>query len=358
MTRKLLLCALLASAFAFAGSPAAADPAPAPPLLVRIQAAGAEAKVGYSVMLQNTRPDPQTVMVTQSFAEAPTTVSASGEAKVDGGGAQWMAVEVPPLQAVVLSTDAVFPSLSSSARTTVCIAEPHGPVRDCLVGDLPLAIAQERSSGPFPWTAVLLWTLAVAAIGAGGYAAYRWRDRWIPGLFAWMRPRRSFLAVVAAAVALVVVSAGILGYVAKRTKSAVSTATGANSVLTTRGQESLQIGLPAMAGRAEFTVYQWFCQNTETRRCQAIVSIRNTASSMQPWHRRMQRLHETPQKWVEPDHDATVAANGGSDIFAAPLAAGERRLGTLVFTLPDQEPLSWLELRDGAYPRGVSMNFK
>jgi hypothetical protein len=325
--------------------------------MIRVAATGAEANIGYSVMLQNTQPAPQTVMVTQRFAEVPKSVTASGDAKVDANGALWAAVEVPPLQAVVLTTDAVFASLSTATRSSVCVAEVTGQIRDCLIGDLPAAIAAERAGSVFPWRDMLMWVLALALVAANIYVAYRWRGKWLPPLTRWAKPRREMLAIAGAALAVVLVVAALLGFVALRTKAAVTTATGANSVLTTRGQEPLQIGLPATAGRAEFTVYQWSCQNAEVRQCLAVVSVRNTATSAQPWYLRMQRLHETPEKWVEPDHDATWAINGG-DIFAWPLAPGERRMGTLVFKTADQDPLSWLELRDGAYPRGVSLNLR
>lgn len=358
MTRRLLIAAL-AAAFTgpvFAG-PAAADPPPAPALMIKVAAAGTEAKIGYSVTLQNTQPAPQTVMVTQRFTEAPKSVTASGDAKVDADGARWAAVEVPPLQAVVLTTDAVFASLSTPTRSSVCVAEVTGQIRDCLIGDLPASIAADRANSVVPWRDILMWVLALAAVGANVYVAYRWREKWYPPLMRWAKPRREMLAIAGAAVAVVLVFAALLGFVALRTKAAVSTATGANSVLTSRGQEALEIGAPATAGRAEFTVYQWSCASAEVRQCQAVVSIRNTATSAQPWYRRMQRLHETPEKWVEPDHEATWAANGG-DIFAWPLAPGERRMGTLVFKTTDQDPLSWLELRDGAYPRGVSLSLR
>jgi hypothetical protein len=122
-------------------------------------------------------------------------------------------------------------------------------------------------------------------------------------------------------------------------------------------RSSLQLGRPAASRQAQFTVYQWSCAAQGNKRvCIAVVAIRNTTGAPVAWYARLQRLQQHNGTWIEPDLKATTTANGGVDPFAAPLAPGERRFTSLVFQPPDTAALTRLDLREGAFAAGVSLN--
>jgi hypothetical protein len=344
-----------------AASPAAANPVPAqplPPVSVIVHAAGTQEQpsVGYTLTLQSNVDAPQLVIVTQKFAAAPVSLSALGDGKVLPDAAQWT-VELPPMQAVPLNSEVVYGSIADPTRSTACVADvTTGRMLECASGDLPAEMAAIRAEPGLPWLSILGWAVLLLVLAAAVYGLYRVRARWLPQLTEFAKPRRNLLAIVGSVLALLVISAGLVGYGVTQMRSVARTAT-ENSVLTTQGQQHIQAGLPGMAGKAEFTVFQWGCMEQETRQCLATVSIRNTSEQAQPWHRRMQRLHLANEKWAEPDLETTVAANAGADIFATPLGAGERRMAVLVFKFDPATTPAWLELRDGAYPRGVALEF-
>lgn len=109
----------------------------------------------------------------------------------------------------------------------------------------------------------------------------------------------------------------------------------------------------------EFTVYRMVCQppmNQGPRPCLATVGLRNASGTSQLWYGSMQRAYLPNGTWVSVDEAATRAANGGKDVFADPVPAGERLLVPLQFTVPGDAEPNRLELRSGVFPAGVTIN--
>jgi hypothetical protein len=119
-----------------------------------------------------------------------------------------------------------------------------------------------------------------------------------------------------------------------------------------------ELGTTLKEAAFEFTVYRLACQpanGAKTRTCLVTVGLQNVSGSTQLWHAGMQRIYLPNRNWVSADDDATLAANGGRDVFADPIPADGRRLVTLAFTVPTAEPPVRLELRSGAFSAGVSV---
>ena len=96
----------------------------------------------------------------------------------------------------------------------------------------------------------------------------------------------------------------------------------------------------------EFTIYQIQCATGKS--CTVIAGLRNTSGQDQQFYNGMQRLYTGPGTWVTPDDTGA---------FAQPLASGARRLVTMRFTLAAGQRPTRVELREGAFARGVEYTF-
>jgi len=182
-----------------------------------------------------------------------------------------------------------------------------------------------------------------------------WRLR----LARWASRHRNGLAVICAVLAVGAITAGGFVLLAYRAEPLLALHTGSDKEnVGWAGQpHALRLGHPGASRQAEFTVYQWSCgAQADTPICVAVVAVRNTTGAPVAWYSRMQRLYQRSGTWLEPDPQATVAVNGGADPFAAPLGPGERRFASLFFKTPDPSALIRLDLREGAFAAGVSLN--
>ncbi|XTZ13370.1 hypothetical protein ACQSSU_17680 [Micromonospora echinospora] len=117
------------------------------------------------------------------------------------------------------------------------------------------------------------------------------------------------------------------------------------------------LGVPLREAAFEFTVYRMACDPaTARRRCQATVGVRNLTPQQQVWHGELQRAYLPDGRWVNADEPATRAANQGRDVFAEPVAADQRMVVPLVFTVGGPEPPNQVELRSGVFSAGVRVD--
>lgn len=113
------------------------------------------------------------------------------------------------------------------------------------------------------------------------------------------------------------------------------------------------IGAPLRESAFEFTVRGVDC---DAGRCRATVDVQNLTPEQQLWYAPMQRAYLPGGEWVTVDEGATRAANNGRDVFAEPLAPGQRVSLPLVFTTGAAQQPSQLELRSGVFSSGVRVN--
>ena len=114
-----------------------------------------------------------------------------------------------------------------------------------------------------------------------------------------------------------------------------------------------QIGTPLRESAFEFTVRGLDCDGG---RCRATVDVQNLTPEKQRWYAPMQRAYLPGGEWVTADEAATRAANNGRDVFAEPLAPGQRVTLPLVFSTDPAKRPSHLELRSGVFSSGVRVN--
>jgi hypothetical protein len=261
--------------------------------------------------------------------------------------------------------------LTAAVAVTVMDATPAaaGPASIRLQGDAARAAEPDSMRVPYraavwhadparvlpaawPWQHILVYSLAGALAIAIAWAASWWWRRtrpapWRRGPYIWVVFLLALLAVavpVGAAVAL-------LG--ARLTGNAGTDVPGTVDHGWTGQRRELTLGVPASDGAVEFTVYRVDCTGGGARACRAIVAVRNVSDRPQPWAAELQRLYISDTVWTSADPLAGATANGGMDVFRDPLVPGQRLLATLVFPLPTGAAPTRLELREGAFARGV-----
>ncbi|MGC5021110.1 hypothetical protein [Micromonospora sp. DT47] len=118
------------------------------------------------------------------------------------------------------------------------------------------------------------------------------------------------------------------------------------------------VGTPLREKAFEFTVYRVSCATAKvaSQQCQATVGVRNVTPEQQTWHGQLQRAYLQGGNWVSTDEDATRLANLGRDVFAQPVAAGNRVVLPLVFTVDGMQKPKQLELRSGVFSAGVRVD--
>ncbi|MEV0727134.1 hypothetical protein [Polymorphospora sp. NPDC050346] len=118
-----------------------------------------------------------------------------------------------------------------------------------------------------------------------------------------------------------------------------------------------QLGAPMREQYFEFAVYRVTCEPPAggKGRCLAVVGLRNVSGESQPWYGMLQRAYQPNGNWVSVDEEATRAVNGGRDLFATPVPAGEKLLFPLAFTVDGGTRPDRIELRGGVFSAGVTV---
>lgn len=174
---------------------------------------------------------------------------------------------------------------------------------------------------------------------------------------AYRRRRPPVWLVVGVAAAVLAGVVGAAAWTATTRVAAVDTAQRPTSGAWTGQGRSGPVGTPLREAAFEFTVYRVACAGpTDRRRCQATVGVRNVTTEQQVWHGELQRAYLADGGWVNADEVATRGANQGRDVFAEPVAAGQRLVLPLVFTVQGAQPPRQLELRSGVFSAGVRVD--
>ncbi|MER7166242.1 hypothetical protein ABT336_09275 [Micromonospora sp. NPDC000207] len=164
--------------------------------------------------------------------------------------------------------------------------------------------------------------------------------------------------LVGAAVLVLVGVVGVAGWTGTRQVTAMNAGQQPTSGAWVGRGVSGPVGVPLRETAFEFTVYRVDCgaADTDGRRCDATVGVRNVTPDQQAWHGQLQRAYLPAGRWVGVDESATRAMNQGRDVFADPVAAGTRLVLPLVFTVADGETPEQLELRSGVFSAGVRVD--
>jgi hypothetical protein len=344
---------------ALSGSLLLAQPAsarteqPPPPMSVDVNALSrGETGTAYVVTVHNNLEVPQQVEVIQRFVQTPAGVVASDAGQLQPEGVTWV-IDVPPKQPRAITSDVTF-SGSFTTRSTACIRDlATQRTLDCASGDLAVG-ATEAGSG-FNWIPLVILVMAALLVGGGVFWLVRIRGRWIPAVKNLVTNHRNAVAGWASVFAVLVVSASGFLYLTGKVRSAVDLQDQPGRAIGWSGQQNeIALGLPAFSEKVEFTLYRWVCLDFDFGpQCIATVAFRNTSDGPQQWFAQLQRLQYTDGSWIGADPELSFVANGTLDLFAAPVEAGERRVASLVYRPAADKTLSRLELRDGAFSRGV-----
>jgi hypothetical protein len=334
------------------GKLAAAQPPSPVTISVDTQAKGAD--VAYRTIVRNTGKTPVATMITQQLPDGAHDPTATDGGGVRGDHIQWT-ITIPSGGMVVLGSTVTTPMPRPTAFSSICVVGKDGVALDCASG---VAEAVVPPSLPM-WRRVLPWAaaglLALGVLVWAGWSVGRWVWRHWPKR--WRRPKqtpqertprertprdRTATAVSAAAVALLAVLSGTLLLLAPLMKKTLNQMAGSKLGGWSGTASALAPGAAVSDHAVEFTMYQANC--TKGNGCTVVVAARNTTGQDQLFYRSMQRLYTGPDTWVTPD-------NAGD--FFQPLPAGERRLVTLHFPLSAGQIPTRLELREGAFARGV-----
>lgn len=330
----------------------AAPAAPAPPTVqpesaaisvtVTTQASGPD--VVYRTVVRNTSSAQVAATVKQQLPDGVTRATASNKGVVHGDEIQWTAT-VPAGGTVTLNSKATVPVPRPSAVSSVCVADPNGTALDCTSA---VAAAVTPPEPPL-WRRLLPWAVGLLALGVLVWAGWRlWKRKPARKPRPARAPRSTrdmtWTAVGISAVAVLGVVAAVLLLAAPVVKSTVTRATSTQGGGWSGTQTPLALGAPASDSVVEFTVYQAECTKGKSADCTVVAAVRNTGGQPQLFYSSMQRVYTAPNDWVTPDNPG---------VFAQPLAAGARRLVTLHFALPAGQHAQRLELREGAFARGV-----
>ncbi|MEU4568404.1 hypothetical protein [Micromonospora sp. NPDC023956] len=174
---------------------------------------------------------------------------------------------------------------------------------------------------------------------------------------AYRRRRPPVWLVVGVALTVLVGVVGAAGWTATTRVAAMNSGAQPTSGAWTGQGRAGALGTPLREAAFEFTVYRLACDPAaDRRRCQATVGVRNLTSQQQVWHGELQRAYLPDGRWVTADEPATRAANRGRDVFAEPVAADQRMVVPLVFTVGGPEPPRQVELRSGVFSAGVRVD--
>ncbi|NUT36540.1 MAG: DUF4352 domain-containing protein [Hamadaea sp.] len=357
---RILGVAALPALFAVPVAAPAPHSASQPDVSVTVESTGTGAATAYRIVLANATAQPVTAKVVQHLPEATTAVTAR-DGTVEGTTVSW-AVKVGANSTTAVESAATLPVPHDALTTSACASRADGgQLLDCTAAE----VAEVAAPAAPLWRRWLPYVVLAAALGVLGWAAMRlWKTR--AGRAATApapRARRDVPWWIPVSVAMVgllaVVAVGLLA-LTPRMKSAVSTVHGAGGQGWNGQYVPLTIGEPVSDGAAEFTVYAANCAEAKpgakTASCEVTVSVRTVGGEPLLLYRSMQRLYLSDTTWVEADGGATAKANGGADVFAGALAPGAERLMTVTFTVPAGAEPQRLELREGAFARGVYLD--
>lgn len=339
--------ALLAPLSTLPAQPAApplAQQAPSPVTVsVVTQANGAD--LAYQTVVRNTGSAAVQATVTQQLPDGVRGATATDGGGVQGGSIRWAAT-VPSGGMVTLRSTATTSTPQQNAISSVCVVDSAGNALDCTA--VTTAAASEAQQ-PL-WRRILLWGAVLLAVGVLVGAGWWWWKR---------RPKReprpartpkapkdrTGLAVVLSMVGLIVALGAAVLVIGPGVSSTLNRATSATGGGWSGTQKRLALGEAVSDKAVEFTMYQAQCG---TGGCTVTAAVHNATGQDQQFYRSMQRLYTGPDAWVAPDN---------ADGFWAPLAAGATKLVTMHFPLAKGQQGTRVELREGAFARGVYYDF-
>lgn len=383
------------AAFLALAPPVAAQRAPAP-VSVMVETSGTAAPA-YRIAVRNDTDQAVTATVRQALPRGtppPTAVSGGGDVRpaVVGDRAApaevtWQ-VRLPARGMTMLGTTLAARPPGSTVTAPACAFADDTQAYDCASATWAAPPAPATNARPWWQREALLVGGAVALLIGLAAALFRrgvrqWRAqrrrtrpaddpesaaappahpdaarRQSPPQWG-VRPTKPATAlVVGIAVALLTVTLALSGVTGGQKVTAMNPNARPTSGAWLGRTMNGQLGTTLKEAAFEFTVYRLACESAgtaKTRTCLVTVDLHNVSGSEQLWHAGMQRIYLPNRNWVSADDDATRAANGGRDLFAKPIPAGDRWLVTLAFTVPAAEPPVRLELRSGAFSAGVSV---
>ncbi|GAA1877327.1 hypothetical protein [Asanoa iriomotensis] len=362
MLRTALSLALLAPALPVAAAPAAAAQPDASQVDVAVTSTG-HRDAEYHVVVRNFTAAPTELSVRQSIpdgAGVTATNPAPGPGGSPGPGSPneivWP-VRLGPYEATTL-TATFTPAhggtpVSGAACAYVGLA---GEPIDCAASVWTPAGPAVLDPQPEPWWrhwwVPVLGMLLVAATVL--FVRYGW-PRAAARVTALTDRGRAGVAVVTALVLLaglgVLVVALGLPKLASATSETAQRGPGSGWIGPT---SSGALGTPLRENAFEFTAYRFVCvPEGSGQRCTAVVGLTNRSTTPEFWHPHLQRLAVAGDLAVHTDEMATRAANGGRDVFAAPLAPGDQRLAQVSWAIPAGATPTMIELHSGAFANGV-----
>jgi hypothetical protein len=325
----------------------------------------------YTVVVTSTLPEPVEVAVAQEFAGPvgalsgadalstnPDAAVGTSSVGLEAGKLIWR-FQLPPNGTLSLDSVAELAPGTDAPVSTVCAnATASGQVLDC-ANDMPPASGSGASlpawiTGLGWWWLVLLGGLALI-----GFLAYK-----IPwsrlGHRLQVRSTESRYGLLPALLAVMLLAGGLFAGLAL--VGPTLTRTAANETSHGSGwygeRSALTLGLPTSDGVVEFTIHHWNCDKDATDQwCRATVELRNVSDTEQSWFSAMQRLYLDDKVWATPDPAATLAINGGVDVFGK-VPAGVELTAPLAFRIALDAQPHRLELRENRFARGVYLNLE
>ncbi|MEV0808552.1 hypothetical protein [Micromonospora sp. NPDC050200] len=378
-------------------------PRPAPPVTVTVAPAGTPVP-GYRIRVRNDTTGPLDTTVRQELpAGASTTaVSAGGRATrsaANGTGEVTWRLRLPARSTTTLDTALAATAPGTSVTAPACAYTGDGSrPYDCATATwqaAPVPAAKVEEAAPVwrrpPILAAALAVLLVLAAGgiwwwqrarrrrsgveptgtaptAAGSPTYAGGAAPPGGGTVYPRPaapgrsggRRRPPVLLIVGVTLAILGGVVLAAVwtASQRVAAIDTTKQPTSGAWTGQSATGSVGVPLRENAFEFTVYRVTCETAggTGRQCKATVGVRNLTPEQQTWHGQLQRAYLPGGNWVSTDEPATRLANLGRDVFAQPVAAGNREVLPLVFTVNGAQKPKQLELRSGVFSAGVRVD--
>ncbi|WP_157546321.1 hypothetical protein [Hamadaea tsunoensis] len=324
-------------------------PTTAPTVTVTIESdAPASGPTTYRVVLQNPLSTPLDLTVTQQLPDEANKLVAKG-GKITGHRIDWPA-KLQGGATLTLQSTAVLPATHEALSGSACAANnATGGVVAC-AATLTAAAGDDASS----WTRWIPLALLVIGVGLAGWLLFRFAKS-MRGKEIRLPRRLMWVPVVIGVVLLFGIAIAGLALISRDVKGAVTAVGGPNGGGWSGPRTGLAIGSSGADANVDFTVYQAFCAGGW---CTVDASMHNRTGKAQTLYASMQRLYTSDTEWVSPNTPTTLQANGGTDPFAQPLAAGETRLMAIRFTIPMNVRPTRLELREGAFARGAYLDMK